>query len=991
MERYCMRGYSRWATCLAAAVFSLSGGVTSLVAQQRGTLQGLVTDASTLEPLAGAQVQVVGTATGALTNQSGRFQIDGVAAGSQEIRIVYLGYRTETRQVDVPAGGVVQVEIALTGTAIALDEVVVTGTGAPTERRRLGQTISAVSGDELALAPITTLGQALQGRVPGITGGLGNRETGQADRILLRGAASLSQRNEPLIYVDGIRINNTMNQTAGVRADRLSELNPADIERIEVIRGAAAATLFGTEASSGVIQIFTRRGQAGSPVYTFQVDQHLIQMPQSKFPLNAGYDAATRRIVTDKPSEVWVDLGHQQNYNASVRGGTPGARYFASLRLLHEDGPLPNNTLLNGALRTNLDFQHTDRLATSVDVSLIRSDLEAPRPSWSSIVSEMVLANPAKATELRPHGEQDFTVAGSLKDRDREKTTQILLASTVTYDLTETLRAQAKLGYHDVTAKRVRMRPEGEVLDLSGIRQVWNRGSNATTVDASLAWNADVTDRLQSSFVVGGQSFWESRLEEEASVEDFAAPSLQTLRGGSRITGVDEFKEQVINAGVFVQEQIGLDNRLFFTVGVRMDGNSAFGEDFGFESYPKAGVSWVVSDHDFFNVPGVSELRVRGAVGSAGLQPGAFDALRTWQPTSFVGGPSVAPLNLGNPTLKPERSTEREIGIEAGLFGGRVGLEVVYFDQTTTDALLPASPSPSTGFTSSQLINLGRLSSSGWELSSTFRAVERPGFGWEVNAAFTHTDQVVEDMGGVADFRIQGRRRWSWIAEGYRPGAVLAPAQNPNNPYRLTVPIDRLTKLGQILPNMLKTATGQDSLVYMGNALPTWTVDFGSTFRLGENITLRALFTGAGGNYIISNETEVLRTATSQNMTVARAQQILADPNATLADKQWILENYGKRHPNVVSSFMEKGDYLRFGELSLTYQLPDRMAGSLGLGRTTISLGGRNLHVWTGYSGMIDPGSAPTGGAGNSVFLQNIDYITAPSTRRFTLSVQTTL
>lgn len=977
---------------LAAAVALLAGVIeTSVLAAQTTTLTGTVTTASTAEPLSGAQVSIEALDVGTLTRESGRYQFTSLPPGTYELRVTYLGYQNASQQVTVRTGETTRADFELTAAAINLDEIVVTGTGAPTERRRLGQTISAVSAEEMNMAPITTVGQALQGRIPGLTGGIGNRETGQADLMVLRGITSLTQRNQPLIYVDGIRLNNRTFVAAGLTTDQLSQINPADIERIEVIRGAAAATLFGTEASSGVIQIFTKRGQAGAPVYSFQMDQQIIQMPQSSFPTNYGYDAETGQILADKPSEVWVELGHQQNYTASIQGGTPGTRYSVSGRLMYEDGPLPNNDLMNASARATLDFQHTDRLRSSLDVNLLRKYLEAPRPSWSSIVSEMVLANPAQATEIRPHGEQDFTVAGSLKDRDEATTTTILVGGSLYYDLMEDLTAQLKAGHHYATRRRERMRPEGEVLGLAGIREVWGDNISATTLEGRVAWETDITDRIQSSLVIGGQSFLESTVSEYVSVQDFASPTLRTLRGGSTITGVDEFTEEVINAGVFLQEQIGLDNRLFVTAGVRVDGNSAFGEDFGLEAYPKAGLSWVLSDYDFWRVPAVDEFRLRGAVGSSGLQPGAFDAQRTWRSISFIGGPAVAPLNLGNADLKPERSTEREIGIEAGMFAGRLGLELIYFDQTTEDALLPRSPAPSTAFTSPQLENLGTIASDGVELSASFRALDRPGFRWDVNAAFTHTDQVVEGMGGVPNFRLQDRYRWGWIAEGYRPGAVIAPIQDPDQPYVLAVPVDQLTNLDQIQPNTLKNAAGEDSLVFMGNPQPTWTVDFGSTFQIGDDLTLRTLFSGAGGDYVISNETEVIRSATASNYLIAWSQQILSDPNATTEQRQEVADTYGRKHPNVVSSYMESGDYLRWGELSLIYRLPEQLTGRIGLRSTSVSLGARNLAVWTGYSGMIDPGTSATGWPGEAgVFMGNIDYISAPSTRRFFFSVQTT-
>jgi len=964
--------------------------VAPLSAQNTGSVTGQVTAAATAQPLGGAQVSIQNVGLGTLTDSNGRFLIP-VPAGSHVVAVTFIGYGTASQEVTVAPGQEVEVLFSLQAAAIDLDAIVVTGTGAPTQRRRLGQTISSVDASDIEFAPVATVTQALQGRVPGLSGAIGNRETGQADLPVLRGLSSLTQRNTPVIYIDGIRMNNAQFSAAGLVTDQLSQLNPSDVDRIEVIKGAAAATLFGTEASSGVIQIFTKRGQIGAPSYSLQTDQQLIAMKLENFPANFGYDPTTRQILRDKPADQWVDLGHHQNYTLSIRGGTPATRYFVSGRFMNEDAPMPNNHLRNSSLRTTLDFQHTENLRSSIDANLMRNYLEAPRPSWSSIASEMMLANPVNATPERPHGEQDFTVAGSLRDRDYSWTTTGMIGGSLAYDITDGILAQAKIGHHRATLRRERMRPEGEVLGLAGIRQVWGSEIASTTMEASLGWEAQFSDRIQSSFVVGGQRFYESEVNDEISVEDFASPTLQTIRGGSRVTGYDEFTEEVINAGVFAQEQIGLDNRLFLTVGMRMDGNSAFGEDFGLEFYPKAGLSWVVSEHDFFDFPGIDELRLRGAFGTSGLQPGAFDAQRTWAATSFIGGAALEPLNQGNAELKPERSRELEFAVEAGFLNSRLGIEAVYFTQRTEDALLPASPPPSTGFTSSQLRNLGEVSTNGVELSADLRALERSGLTWDVNAAFTRIEQTVTDMGGVPDFRMQTRYRWGHIAEGYSPGAVITPVADPDQPYILTVPVEDLTSVGQILPNTLKNSAGGDSLVWVGNPQPTWGVDFGTTLRIGDNLTLQTLFSGAGGDYVISYESGLIRTVTDSNFLSAWAHQILDDPNATTAQKQEVADEYGRKHPDLTSNWMEQVSYLRWSELSLTYQLPEAWSGRFGLRQSSVSVGGRNLMVWTGYSGMMDPGAAPNGWPSEvGVFGSNIDYISAPSTRRYTLTFRTT-
>jgi hypothetical protein len=277
-----------------------------------------VVDQVTSEPLSGAQVSLPALGRGQLTNATGQFLLLNVPVGEATVQVQYIGYGTETVTVQVRSGEVATVEFALGSRAINLDAMVVTGTGAPTQRRRLGQTISTVSQESLQNAVTGgSISDVLYGRVAGLTG-LAKSETGASPLLLLRGTVSLSQRNQPLVYIDGVRMDNTPAQVSGTITNRLNDINPAEIERVEIIKGAAAATLFGTEASSGVIQIFTKRGVTQDPVFTAEIDQQFIHMPHSFWPVSAQYVGAESRVVTNKPAEDFVDPGYHPSGPAST-------------------------------------------------------------------------------------------------------------------------------------------------------------------------------------------------------------------------------------------------------------------------------------------------------------------------------------------------------------------------------------------------------------------------------------------------------------------------------------------------------------------------------------------------------------------------------------------------------------------------------------------------------------------------------------------------
>ncbi|MCH8961699.1 MAG: TonB-dependent receptor plug domain-containing protein, partial [Bacteroidetes bacterium] len=328
-----------------------------LQAMAQGTLSGTVRDANTLEPLIGAQIVIPALTMGSVTDFDGVYTVVGVPVGTHVVQIRYIGYRTMSETVAVASGQTVTLDVDLSETAINLDEIVVTGAGGPVEKRKLGNSIVTIGAAVLENAPIQTFSDILQGREPGVVGLPSGGQTGEGTRIRIRGSASLSQSNEPIVYIDGVRANNGGGLTfnGGGSPSRLDDINPEAIERIEILKGAAAATLYGSEASNGVIQIFTKRGNVGPPRFTFQTTQSVINYPHV-YDANVGFarnqaqaDTMARwfnvsglqpyQLVTQTFMEDLYETGYAQTYSASVSGGSPGITYFASLRWQDEDGP----------------------------------------------------------------------------------------------------------------------------------------------------------------------------------------------------------------------------------------------------------------------------------------------------------------------------------------------------------------------------------------------------------------------------------------------------------------------------------------------------------------------------------------------------------------------------------------------------------------------------------------------------------------------------
>src|SRR5688572_984024 len=293
---------ARWrSTILAASAFVLAFA-TDGAAQATGIIEGKVTESGSGRPLAGAQVFVAGTTVGSVTNDRGEYRITAAPARQVELRVRLIGFSPISKTVVVTAGQTATLNIEVGVSALQLDQVVVTGTGSQVEVKKLGNTISTIQPP--AFAAITTPSQLLQARDAGVSILPASGITGEGSRIRIRGNASLSMSNEPIVFVDGVRINSGGGFGANVGTNggspsRLDDIDPSSIERIEVLKGAAAATLYGTEASNGVIQIFTKKGATGTARWTFNAEQAALDFPEDRIKDNCGFarsDTAAARL-----------------------------------------------------------------------------------------------------------------------------------------------------------------------------------------------------------------------------------------------------------------------------------------------------------------------------------------------------------------------------------------------------------------------------------------------------------------------------------------------------------------------------------------------------------------------------------------------------------------------------------------------------------------------------------------------------------------------
>jgi TonB-dependent starch-binding outer membrane protein SusC len=806
------------ALLLAAVAFG-----SSAWAQTTGRVTGRVVDAATKRPLTGVQVFIPPTGIGNLTDADGRYLLQNVPAGKYQVTAQLVGYRQASQEVDVPAGQTVTANMQLNETAIALEQIVVTGAGVATQRKKLGNTIAAIDATKVNTAAVSDVSQMLAAREPGVSVLPGGGYTGEGARIRIRGSSSLSQNNEPVIYVDGIRVDRSASTYAPQgNPAKLDDIPPDAIERIEILKGAAAATLYGTEASNGVIQIFTKKGRSGPPRFTLQVDQTAIRMPTNRIAPLADFaeTAADQRRIQERWGKsvqlfepfqenlipTYFNTGINQTYSLQVSGGSDRITYFVNGRFFDEDGPLAFNKMFPE--RAGLKATNDELTRAQAQANVVITPVEKVRIGVNTMYAELNSQVPNNGNNIYgvfPNLTQSFlrlactTLGPDCPKVNQYGTNNFMTANEGVYQLTtldqnhftgstnvnytplRQIKLDGTFGVDFVNESQTFFRPYGWNVDnyttvnIDGYRYQEEVRRRVLTADFKASHDAHLTPNIQSTLLVGAQGFLRQRLRRYGDGARFPGPGLEVTGAGADKTVGEEW-ERNTQVGWYAQDQFGWKDWAFMTVGGRWDANSAFGESFNTAFYPKVNVSIVPTQAFGWNNETLSTFRVRAALGKSGLQPSSFAKFTTFSPRPSSEGPGVQPSNLGNQTLKPEISTEIEAGAEVGLFQDRASINLTYWTTTVKDALVARQFPVSGGFINTQLDNIGEMKKHGFDIGTQGTVLRGKNLSLSVFANGAFLVQEITDMGGAPSSKTGGSysRYRQYLVKGYAPGSFFA-------------------------------------------------------------------------------------------------------------------------------------------------------------------------------------------------------------------------
>jgi TonB-linked SusC/RagA family outer membrane protein len=972
-----------------------------------------VTDANGGAGVPGATVRIANTVLATATGADGAYELRAsLRPGTYQLAISSVGYANVTQPLALGTEAQITANATLREDLVGLKEVVVTGNSVATSKQQLGNAISTVNARELTQGAAVQIDQALQGKVAGaqVSQNSGNPAGGISVR--LRGTSTVVGSSDPLYIIDGVIINNDSPELldlGGYAQNRLVDLNPADIDRIEIIKGAAAAAIYGSRASNGVVQIFTKRGKEGKPSVTvssnFIVSKIRKALDVNRYPFR--FANTTASDLTQVPVERY-DLQDQifrtavgtDNY-VSVSGGSQASRYFFSGSYFKNQGIVESTDFDRKTGRLRLQQTLTNWASVAVGGNYTLSDsreipnggLVAQYGALTGFIFGNNFVNPAPdpVTGVYPSiSPSTLTRTNPLEAINRfdfrQRTSRFIGDIQLNLTPFEGFTADFVFGLDSYTQVGTAFIPPGNTTpDLSGgLARRADRTVFQYNNDVTLGYRRNFAEWLESTTSVGAT--WQY---DQVQSTTLGATQLgiggQTVNNGVTVATENRTERRI--EGYFAQQTFGLGQRLYLTGAVRVDAASPFydrlNDDPNWQTYYKASASYLLSEEGFWkNGPManyVPTLKFRSSYGQSGnlTAIAAYDKQTNYVPVSIGGLLGVyRPPQLGDPRLGPERQEEVELGFDAGFLGGRLGVEATYYNKKINDLLLNRTFEPSTGFLTG-LQNVGTMTNKGVEVLVRAVPLQKEKVIWNVTATYTRNRNEVNGIEGNGILPFAGGFGQVAAVNGAPVGVFYSTyyARNPDGSLLLTptgLPqrelgvngVPERTPEGQPRGSALSKIIGDPNPDYLASLINEVTV--------AGNLSFRLQFDAVQG-FDVFNFTRRVGERDLYGGLAGYERELRGDvPKGTSAVLFGIFEEY-----------IEDGSYVKLREASVSYTLTPKF---LGLQNIRASLTGRNLLVFTNYSGY-DP---EVNAAGQSTVVRNFDFVEVPIPRTVTLGLSAT-
>jgi TonB-linked SusC/RagA family outer membrane protein len=961
-----------------------------LAAQER-RITGRVFRAGSDQPIPNAAVTVVGATRAAptFTDTDGRFTI---AAPTAETRLAVQAFGFIRMEVTL-AAGVNSADIALQQDVFRLDEVVVTGQATTVERRSATTAVAIVSGEELTKVSSPTILNALTGKISGVNLQTNSGAPGGGIQLQIRGNNTILGAYDPLFVVDGVIYSNASIPTGrGVAnaagsatqeddaVNRIADLNPEDIASIEVLKGAAASSIYGSKAANGVVVITTTRGQSGAPQFNISqrigvssplkllesrrwtLDEAIKEFAEKDPDLVRPFFANNPNPYFDQYAQFYDNRKLSHETTADMKGGSATTRYYISGNLKRDEGIERYTGASRKSLRINLDqdlgsqldlrissvFNRSENdrgwdnncnsnncgayafayIPSFIDLTKKNADGTYPKPPVGPPANPMQLAELAENHEVNNRFTGGFTLGWNAYQAERQSLRLVAGGGFDIFDQTNTIWSPNDLFYEQTQSL------PGDAL-VSGARSLYNNWN----VNAIHSWDGGAL-RTTTSFGLQYEDRW---LHTTQMRTRNLLPGQRNVNRGTNTTATENLTQERTIA-LYASEAVRFfDDRLLLQGGGRAERSSANGDIEKYYVYPNVSASYRFLDL----IGSGSEMKLRAAYGETGNQP-LFGQKFTNLATPQLGGQQGITVSTtsGFADVSPERLKEVEVGLDGNAFGGRLTWELTGFDRNTTNLLLQRVPAPSSGF-AVQIFNGGKIRNTGVEAALGYTPIRSGTNLWVTRATFTRYTSEVVDLAGLPAFYPPGsgygnlgRTR---IEQGLPITAIVGFDLNPDG-------------------------TRGSVIKQLGNSAPDFRVGFVNDVTFGP-LNVNAVLDWQQGGSVI-------------NLT-----RYLQDDGKTSAD--WGTEAWKKRYQGYLATsirpYIEDATFLKVREVAVTYGVPVRLTKSFGLPVNNLRLGvtGRNLFMWTKYSG-VDPEVA---NFGSQAVRGNLDIGPYPPSRSFFFNI----
>ncbi|WP_036678045.1 SusC/RagA family TonB-linked outer membrane protein [Daejeonella oryzae] len=1022
----------------ALFLFVLSGEAISQTTNY--VITGRVTDARTKEALPGVVIKIQNASFATSSNSEGNFNLNAsLNPGRIQVVFSFLGYSSQTKTVELGSGSQVVVNAELSESMVGLDEVIVTGTSQGTTRKQLGNYVSTVKGEDLNRSGSGNVLSSLQGKAAGAQITQNNGDPAGGMSVRLRGISSVNSSSEPLYIIDGVIVNNSTtrvtntssnydggNFVGSIGQNRLVDINPADIDRVEVLNGAAAAAIYGSRANSGVVQIFTKRGSSGAPVVNFSTNLTLgelrkkVEVNQSPVKFGGSVDAVTQDILTPSLTTTTpVTRYDYQDYifqsatgtdnNISVSGGKDNTKYFTSLSYFSNEGIIKNTDFRRFSFRANLDQQVSKWASFSAGLNYINSAANE-KPDGNSFFSPMnsvtILGNfhdlftRDALGNIRAVGERGRVNPVSVIEdiKQRQETNRILANTTLKLFPVKNLIVDYTVGVDNSTQNGTTYIPPfaynvstgffggGPSLDpaLNGYASAASNTSFLINNELNATYQANINDQISSTSQLG-YSFQYEKGRYGLLNGQGLGPLVETVNGASTaLPSVDGRSEYSIN-GAYFQQNFKYKDHFFLTGAVRVDQSSVFGEDQRTQTYLKGSGSYVISSTDFWNNTGLSSwwdvLKLRMAYGQSGNLTGIgpYDRFNAYFTQAYLGRSSLfSSATLANENVKPERQEELEIGTDLSFLKNRLGLQFNWYNKKVSDLLISRVVAPTTGY-SSLLDNVGSLRNKGIEIVLSGTPVRSEQFSWNASVIYNRNKNEALSVGGLRLFSTNPGAPVA-IIDGEPIGVFYGTffARDANGELLKNaagIPlIERGIQNGtnytiQRGADGLPLPTGTPLRKVIGDPNPDYSFSVINDFSY-KKLSLHLQLDGVQGVDVWNADWRTRQGV--GNGKVAEQEHNGELPRGYVAGvyaiEEWRIDD---------------GSFVKLREVSLRYNI-----GSVKFFKDlTINVSGRNLVSWDNYKGY-DP---ELNSGGQSTILRGIDFGSVPIPRTFSLGLQVKL